>query len=123
MRSAERIVLALGSSCETRKPPATAQGSDTAAPPSEDLVRISLMSDIPNEPVVRRVKYIMQRDRKFHDAEPPRCPPVTETASMVSVRSSFASWTRSASFRRRKSAGVEIVSSRGVLEGLISGAL
>src|SRR5579883_1337475 len=70
MRSAERIVLALGSSCETRKPPATAQGSDTAAPPSEDLVRISLMSDIPNEPVVRRVKYIMQRDRKFHDAEP-----------------------------------------------------
>jgi hypothetical protein len=44
---------------------------------------------------------------------------VTETASIVSVRNSCATWARSATLKRRKSAGVAIVSSRGVLEGVI----
>ncbi len=42
---------------------------DALATPGQNLVRIALMADIPDETVVRRVVQIVQRDREFDHAE------------------------------------------------------
>ena len=39
---------------------APAQGPDPVAPSGEYLVRIGLVTDIPDQPIVRRVEHIMQ---------------------------------------------------------------
>src|SRR5277367_51168 len=49
------------------------------APPGEDLVRIALMTDVPDQTIVRRLEKIVQRDREFDHAEP--CAEVTAGAS------------------------------------------
>ena len=69
MRGAERVVFALGALGETGQAAALAQGADAVAPAGQDLVRIGLMADVPDQPVVRRVEDVMQRDRQFDDAE------------------------------------------------------
>src|SRR6476646_7300269 len=45
----------------------------------------------------------------------PKCPPVTDTASMVSWRNSSATWRTCSTLSLRKSSGVRIVSRSGVL--------
>jgi hypothetical protein len=39
------------------------------AAPGNDLMRIRLVTDIPDQPVVGRVEYVVQRDRQFDSAE------------------------------------------------------
>ena len=51
------------------KPAALAQGTDAVAPAGQDLVRIGLMADIPDQPVVRRVEHVVQRDGELDDAK------------------------------------------------------
>ena len=46
-----------------------AQGLDAVAAPGQDLVRIGLMADVPDDPVFRRVEDVMQGDRQLDDAE------------------------------------------------------
>ncbi len=53
MRGAERIVFALGALGETGQSAAHAQGADAVAAIGEDLVRIGLVADVPDQPVVR----------------------------------------------------------------------
>src|SRR6185295_7076749 len=69
MRRAERVVLALGALGESGEPAAHAQGADAVAPPGEDLVRVGLMADVPDDAVVRRVEQVMQRDGQLDHAE------------------------------------------------------
>ena len=69
MRGAERIVFALGALGETGKAAALAQRADAVAAAGEDLVRIGLMADVPDQPVGRRIENIMQRDRELDHAE------------------------------------------------------
>ena len=69
MRGAERIVFALGALGETGQAAALAQRADAVAAIGEDLVRIGLMADVPDQPVGRRVENVVQRDRQFDDAE------------------------------------------------------
>ena len=69
MRGAERVVFALGALGEAGQAVALAQGADAVAAAGQDLVRIGLMADVPDQPVVRRVEDVMQRDRQFDDAE------------------------------------------------------
>ena len=52
MRGAERIVLALGALGEPGQAAALAERADTIAPAGDDLVRIGLVSDVPDQPVV-----------------------------------------------------------------------
>ena len=40
------------------------------APAGQDLVRVSLVPDIPDKPVVRSIEDIVERDSQLHDAEP-----------------------------------------------------
>ena len=70
MRRAERVVLAFGALGEAGQAAALAQGADPVAAAGQDLVRIGLMPDIPDQPVARRVEDIMQRDRQLDDPEP-----------------------------------------------------
>ena len=69
MRGAERIVFALGALGEAGEATALAQRADAVAPPGQNLVRIGLMADVPDDAVARRVEQIVQRDRQLDDAE------------------------------------------------------
>ncbi len=69
MGGAERVVFALGALGEARQAAALAQRADAVAPPGQNLVRIGLMPDVPDQPVARRVEDIVQRHGEFDDAE------------------------------------------------------
>ena len=70
MGCTERVVFALAALGKARKPSALAQSADAIAPACQNLMRIGLMADIPDQPVVRGFENIMQRDRQFDDAKP-----------------------------------------------------
>ena len=85
MGGAERIVIALGALGETGQPAAGAQRADAVAAAGQDLVRIGLMADVPDQAVARGVEDVVQAVVSSTTPRPaPKCPPVTETASMVS---------------------------------------
>ncbi len=69
MRGAERVVFAFHAASEAGEPAALAQGSDAVAPSGQDLVRIGLVPDIPQQPVARRVEHRMQRHRQLDHAK------------------------------------------------------
>ncbi len=68
MGRAERVVFALGALGEARQAAALAERPDAVAPPGQDLVRIGLVSDVPDQAVVRRVEHVVQGDRELDDA-------------------------------------------------------
>ena len=70
MRGAERVVFALGALGEAGQAAALAQRADAVAPAGQDLVRIGLVADVPDQPVARRVEDVVQRDGQLDDAEP-----------------------------------------------------
>ena len=69
MRGAERVVLALGALGEAGQAAALTQGADAVASPSEDLVRVGLMADVPDHTVARCVEHAVQGNRKLDHAE------------------------------------------------------
>ncbi len=69
MRRAEGVVFALRALGEARQAAAHPERADAVAASGDDLVRISLMADIPDQPVVRGVEDVMQRDGEFDHAE------------------------------------------------------
>ena len=48
---------------------ALAQRADAVAASGQDLVRIGLVADVPNQPVSRRIENVMQRDSELDHAE------------------------------------------------------
>ena len=68
MRRAERIVFAFGALSETRQPAALAKRTNAVAPTGQDLVRIGLVTDVPDQLVGRRIEHGMQRHGKFDHA-------------------------------------------------------
>ena len=70
MGRAERVVGTFGALGETGKPAALAQRPHPRAPPGQNLVRIGLMADIPDQLVARRVEDAVQCDRQFDHAKP-----------------------------------------------------
>ena len=69
MGGAERVVFALAAPGEAGEAAALAQGADAVAPAGQDLVRIGLVADVPDQPVARRVEDVVERDRQLDDAE------------------------------------------------------
>ena len=69
MRGAKRIVVALGALGETGKAAAGAQLADAVAAAGQDLVRVGLVADVPDQAVARRVEGVVDRRGQFHDAE------------------------------------------------------
>ena len=69
MRGAERIVVALGALGEAGEAAAGAQRADAVAAAGQDLVRVGLVADVPDQAVARRVEGVVDRGGEFHDAE------------------------------------------------------
>ena len=69
MGGAERVVFALGALGEAGEAAALAQRADAVAPAGEDLVRIGLVADVPDQAVARGVEHVVQRDRKLDHAQ------------------------------------------------------
>ena len=69
MGGAERVVFALGALGEAGEAAALAQRADAVAAAGEDLVRIGLVADVPDQAVARRVEHVVQRDRQLDHAQ------------------------------------------------------
>ena len=67
MGRAEGVVFALRALGEARQAVRLAQGPDPVATAGEDLVRVGLVADVPDQPVARRVEHVMQRHRQLDD--------------------------------------------------------
>src|SRR5205085_3068649 len=70
MRRAETVVDALAALGETGKPAALPQRADAVAPPGDDLVRIGLMADIPDQFVAGGLEHVMTGNRQFANSQP-----------------------------------------------------
>ena len=46
------------------------QLADAVAALGKDLVRVGLVADVPDQPVIGGVEDIMERDRQFDDSQP-----------------------------------------------------
>ncbi len=69
MGRAERIVVALRALGEARQAPTLTQGADAVAPSGQDLVRIALMPDVPDQDVPGRLEHMVQRHRQLDHAQ------------------------------------------------------
>ena len=70
MTHAESVVRAFFAFRERREAILFLDRGDLVAAAGQDLVRIALMADVPDQAIVRRVIQIMQRDGQFDHAEP-----------------------------------------------------
>jgi hypothetical protein len=69
MRGAEGVVFALGPLGEAGQAATLPQCPDAVAPAGQDLVRVGLMADVPDQTVVRCVENIMECHGQLDDAE------------------------------------------------------
>ena len=69
MSRAERVVFALRPLGEAGKSAALSQRPDAVASAGQDLVRIGLMADVPDQAVLRRVEHVMEGDGELDHPE------------------------------------------------------
>lgn len=69
MRGAEGVVFGFGAARETGDAAELAQPRHLIAAAGQDLVRIRLMTDVPDDAVIRRIEHIVQRDGQLHRAQ------------------------------------------------------
>ena len=69
MGGAEGVVFAFGALGEARQAAGLAQRADAVAPSGQDLVRIGLVANVPDQTVSGRIEDPMQGDRQFDHAE------------------------------------------------------
>ena len=69
MRGAEGIVFAFGAFCEPGQSTTLPQRSNPVTTTRQDFVRISLMTNVPEQLVMRGVEQVMESNRELHDAE------------------------------------------------------
>ncbi|GBF25651.1 hypothetical protein MnTg02_00683 [bacterium MnTg02] len=70
MGRAKGVILALRAFGKTVESPWLAQGANPVTPASQYLVRISLMPNIPDQSICRRIEDFMERHRQIHDTQP-----------------------------------------------------
>ena len=105
MRRAERVVLALGALGEAGQPAFLAQRADAVAPAGQDLVRIGLVADIPDQPIFGRVEDVVQGDRQFDDAEPGAEMAAGDRHCIDKLGAQFAGQLRQIGFGQRTQVG------------------
>ena len=69
MCRAKGIVVTFIALGETRQAARHAQRPNAVAAAGENFMRISLVTNVPDQAIVRRVEHPMQRDGQFNDAE------------------------------------------------------
>ena len=62
----ERIVLALAALGKTRKPAALPQGGHAAPPASKNFVGISLVANVPDQPIARGIEHVVHGGGQFN---------------------------------------------------------
>jgi hypothetical protein len=67
--AARHVVLRLEDRAERRKTAVGADRGQFVAPARQDLVRVSLVPDVPDDLVARRVEHRVERDRQLAGAE------------------------------------------------------
>ncbi len=70
VRRAERVIFAFTALGESRQAPAHAKRADAVASAGDDLVRISLVADVPDQGVGGGVEHMVQRNGQLDHAEP-----------------------------------------------------
>src|SRR5258706_9761611 len=70
MRGTEGVVFALAALGEPGKAAALTHRTHASAAAGQDLVRIGLVADIPDDLVLRRIEDAVQGDGELDDAEP-----------------------------------------------------
>ena len=110
MADAERVVLALLAPRERREAVLLLDRGDAVAAAGEDLVRIALVADVPDQAVVRRVEQVVQRDGQLDHAEAgaEMAAEVADRFDQVAGADSSATAGSSASGMRRRSAGLSM---------------
>jgi len=66
MADTERVEVAFAARWKGRQALVLLDGVQERAPPGQYLMRIGLMAHVPDQPVVRRIEDIVQRNGKFH---------------------------------------------------------
>ena len=69
MRGAEGVVLAFVTARKAAQPAQLAQGVHTLATTGKNFVRIGLVSNIPDDAVLRRVEHVVQRHGQLYRAQ------------------------------------------------------
>ena len=69
MAGAERVVLALGARRIAGDAAQAAQRVEVLEAPGEQLVRVGLVADVPDDLVARRVEHAVERERQLDHAE------------------------------------------------------
>src|SRR4029078_6401650 len=69
MGSAESIVFTLGTLRESGQAVAGAERADAITAAGQNFVRISLVTDVPDQLVIGRVKNVVKGHREFDDAK------------------------------------------------------
>ena len=70
MAGPKRVIIGLAPLGEAGQTALLAERFDSVAATGQDLVRIGLVANIPDQPVMRCLEHIMQRHRQLDDAEP-----------------------------------------------------
>ena len=109
---------------EAGEPAFLAQRADAVAPAGQDLVRIALVADVEDQPVVRRVEDLVDGDRQFDDAEARAEMAAGPRHGVDHLRAHFGGQLRQASVvQPRRSAGQWMVSRSGVFGGCVTNCL
>ena len=69
MAGAKWVIFTFAALGETGQTAGLAQSADAVAPTGQNFMRVRLMADIPNQPVIGGVEHIMQRHGQFDDAQ------------------------------------------------------
>ena len=69
MRRAEWIVIGFAAFGEPGQPALLAQGRHPVPPPGQYLVRITLVANVPDQFVMRRIEHRMQGDGQFNNPQ------------------------------------------------------
>ncbi len=69
MPRGDDVVLRLAAHAEAGEPAVLPESRHAVAPPSQDLVRIGLVPDVPDQEVARGVEEVVQGDRQLDRAE------------------------------------------------------
>ena len=69
MPRAEGVVLTLLAKGKARKSARRAQGVEAVFPPGENLMHVTLMSDVEENMILRRIEDAVDRDGQLDDAE------------------------------------------------------
>ena len=119
MGRAERVVFALAALGEAGQPAFLPQRADAVAPAGQDLVRIGLVADVPDQPVVGRVEDVVQRDGQLDDAEPRAEMAAGDRYRVDQLGAQFGGELRQSRLRAsvRRSAGTRTLSSKWCFRG------